>query len=84
MVDSIMGELERLPVDDETWGAKAKVMIENLRHHIEEEEGEMFPTARRASRPTSCRSSASGWPRGGRAPQRERDGSRDGRGHGPH
>jgi hemerythrin-like domain-containing protein len=47
VVDSIMSELERLPVDDETWGAKAKVMIENLRHHIEEEEGEMFPTARK-------------------------------------
>ena len=47
VVDSIMGELESLPVDDETWGAKAKVMIENLRHHIEEEEGEMFPMARK-------------------------------------
>jgi hemerythrin-like domain-containing protein len=47
VVDSIMGQLETLPVDDETWGAKATVMIENLRHHIEEEEKEMFPTARR-------------------------------------
>ena len=47
VVDSIMGQLEGLAVDDETWGAKAKVMIENLRHHIEEEEKEMFPTARR-------------------------------------
>jgi hemerythrin-like domain-containing protein len=47
VVDSLLGELERLPVDAETWGAKAKVMIENVRHHIEEEEGEMFPTARR-------------------------------------
>jgi hemerythrin-like domain-containing protein len=47
VVDSIMGQLEGLPVDDETWGAKAKVMIENLRHHIEEEEREMFPTARK-------------------------------------
>ena len=47
VVDSIMGELERLSVEDETWGAKAKVMIENLRHHIEEEEKEMFPTSRR-------------------------------------
>jgi len=47
VVDSLLGELERLPVDAETWGAKATVMIENLRHHIEEEEGEMFPTARR-------------------------------------
>ena len=47
VVDSIMSQLGSLPVDDETWGAKATVMIENLRHHIEEEEKEMFPTARR-------------------------------------
>ena len=47
VVDSIMSQLGALPVDDETWGAKATVMIENLRHHIEEEEGEMFPTARK-------------------------------------
>jgi hemerythrin-like domain-containing protein len=46
VVDTIMGELEGLPVEDETWGAKAKVMIENIRHHIEEEEGEMFKAAR--------------------------------------
>jgi hemerythrin-like domain-containing protein len=47
VVDTIMSQLGALPVDDETWGAKATVMIENLRHHIEEEEKEMFPTARR-------------------------------------
>ena len=46
VVDTIMGELEALPVDDETWGPKAKVMIENIEHHIEEEEGEMFTKAR--------------------------------------
>jgi hemerythrin-like domain-containing protein len=46
VVDTLMGELERLPVEDETWGAKAKVMIENIEHHIEEEEGEMFQKAR--------------------------------------
>lgn len=46
VVDTLMGELEALPVDDETWGAKAKVMIENIEHHIEEEEGEMFAKAR--------------------------------------
>ena len=42
-----MGELEALDVSDETWGAKAKVMKENVEHHIEEEEGEMFKQARR-------------------------------------
>jgi hemerythrin superfamily protein len=46
VVDLLMGELESLPVDDETWGAKALVMKENIEHHIQEEEGEMFRTAR--------------------------------------
>ena len=46
VVDTLMGELESLSVEDETWGAKAKVMIENIEHHIEEEEGEMFDKAR--------------------------------------
>jgi hemerythrin-like domain-containing protein len=46
VVDTLMGELERLPVDDERWGAKATVMKENIEHHIEEEEGEMFKRAR--------------------------------------
>ena len=46
VVDTLMGELEALSVEDETWGPKAKVMIENIEHHIEEEEGEMFGKAR--------------------------------------
>jgi len=47
VVDLLMGELEDLPVDDEHWGAKATVMKENIEHHIEEEEDEMFPKARK-------------------------------------
>jgi hypothetical protein len=46
VVDTLIGELAALPVDHETWGAKAKVMQENIEHHIEEEEGEMFKQAR--------------------------------------
>jgi hemerythrin-like domain-containing protein len=46
VVDLLMGELEDLDVADETWGPKALVMQENIEHHIEEEEGEMFPKAR--------------------------------------
>ena len=46
VVDRLMGELERLDVNDDTWGAKAKVMQENIEHHIEEEEGAMFKAAR--------------------------------------
>jgi hypothetical protein len=41
-----MGELEALDVSDESWGAKAIVMKENVEHHIEEEEGDMFKQAR--------------------------------------
>jgi hemerythrin-like domain-containing protein len=42
-----LSEIERTPVEDETWKAKFKVMKENLEHHIEEEEGEMFKHARK-------------------------------------
>jgi hemerythrin-like domain-containing protein len=46
VVDRLMGELSKMPTKSETWGAKCKVMIENIEHHIEEEEGEMFRKAR--------------------------------------
>jgi hypothetical protein len=46
VVDLVMAELEDLPVDDEMWGAKANVMKENVEHHMEEEEGDMFKQAR--------------------------------------
>ena len=46
VVDLLMGELEALDVADETWGAKALVMKENVEHHMEEEEGDMFKKAR--------------------------------------
>ena len=46
VVDTVMAELEGLDVSDETWGAKATVMKENVEHHIEEEEREMFKQAR--------------------------------------
>ncbi|CAN5434644.1 hemerythrin domain-containing protein [soil metagenome] len=46
VVDKVMAELEQTSVEDEVWGAKFTVMKENIEHHIEEEEGEMFPQAR--------------------------------------
>jgi hemerythrin-like domain-containing protein len=46
VVDMVMAEIVDLPFDDETWGAKCTVMKENVEHHIEEEEGEMFKQAR--------------------------------------
>ena len=46
VVNEIMAELEETPVDDEKWAAKFAVMKENVEHHIEEEEDEMFKKAR--------------------------------------
>ena len=46
VVDLIMAELEQTPVEDKTWAAKLTVMKENLEHHIEEEEDDMFKKAR--------------------------------------
>ena len=46
VVDEVMGELEATGVTDERWAAKFTVMKENIEHHIEEEEGDMFKTAR--------------------------------------
>ena len=46
VVSRLMGELDGMDSTDERFGPKAKVMAENIEHHIEEEEGEMFKTAR--------------------------------------
>lgn len=46
VVDLIMQEIEDVSPEEDSWEAKAKVMKENVEHHIEEEEGEMFKTAR--------------------------------------
>lgn len=45
-VDMVIAEIKETPFDDETWGAKFTVMKENIEHHIEEEEGDMFKQAR--------------------------------------
>jgi hemerythrin-like domain-containing protein len=46
VADLIVQELHGLARDNEQWGAKFKVLKENIEHHIQEEEGEMFRTAR--------------------------------------
>ncbi|HEV8489536.1 MAG TPA: hemerythrin domain-containing protein [Candidatus Limnocylindrales bacterium] len=48
VVDMLMGELDALPFDHEAWGARCRVMIGNIEHHMQEEEVEMFPRARKA------------------------------------
>lgn len=45
VVKILMEEMRELAPDDERYEAKFTVLMENVRHHIEEEEGEMFPEA---------------------------------------
>jgi hemerythrin superfamily protein len=46
VIKMLLKELEAMPVDTEQWTAKVKVLQENVEHHVEEEEGEMFQKAR--------------------------------------
>ena len=46
VADVIVKELHEVSTDDEQWAAKLKVLKENIEHHIKEEEGPMFRTAR--------------------------------------
>jgi len=46
VADLIVAELRATDVRDERWGAKFSVLKENLEHHIEEEEEDMFKKAR--------------------------------------
>ena len=43
-----LSELDGAPADDERYRAKVTVLIEMVRHHVKEEEGEIFPKLRRS------------------------------------
>jgi len=48
VVKVLAQEIQQLEPGDETWVAKCKVLIENVEHHAEEEETELFPQVRKA------------------------------------
>jgi hemerythrin superfamily protein len=48
VIKQLLAELDKLGKDEETWTAKFSVLKENVEHHVEEEEGEMFPKANKA------------------------------------
>ena len=46
VVKVLLRELDAMGVGSETWTAKLKVLKENVEHHVEEEESDMFKSAR--------------------------------------
>ena len=46
IADVVVRELRAVAASDESWGARFKVLKENVEHHITEEEREMFRVAR--------------------------------------
>lgn len=47
LVKQLLGELDTMGKGEEQWTAKFTVLKENIEHHVEEEEGEMFKKARK-------------------------------------
>lgn len=47
VIKELLEELSATPKDTEEWTAKLTVLKENVEHHVEEEEGEMFKKARK-------------------------------------
>jgi hemerythrin superfamily protein len=43
---TLLGELEELGADSHEFGSKLQQLMEAVEHHVEEEEGEMFPKIR--------------------------------------
>ena len=48
VVKDLLGELESSNAPEDEWDAKLTVLKENVEHHVEEEEGELFSKARQA------------------------------------
>ena len=47
IIGQLFSEMKSLPLSDERWLAKFKVLSETLSHHLAEEEEELFPEARK-------------------------------------
>jgi hemerythrin-like domain-containing protein len=47
LVKQLLGELEKMDKGNEQWTARFTVLKENIEHHVEEEETDMFPKARK-------------------------------------
>jgi hemerythrin superfamily protein len=46
-IKSLVAQLEEAEPDDDLYDAKVKVLTEYVKHHVKEEEGELFPKVRK-------------------------------------
>ena len=46
VVKWVLSELDGMSPEDERFGAKVTVLVNNVRHHVDVEEGELFPMVR--------------------------------------
>lgn len=47
VVKVLIGEISKMKPEDEQFDAKVTVLRENIEHHVKEEEGELFPQAKK-------------------------------------
>jgi hemerythrin superfamily protein len=63
MIDALLDELEAQNLEEDAWKAKAQVLGELLKHHLEEEEEELFEEARKVLDDAQAETMAESWGR---------------------
>ena len=69
IVKWVLSDLDSMSPEDERFDAKVTVLIENVRHHVEEEESELFPKVRDELGRAASAIWATPWPRPRRPPR---------------
>jgi hemerythrin superfamily protein len=72
VADLLLAEMAALRASDERWMAKLAVLAENLTHHIDEEESEIFPEAKKALSDKRALQMGAGSGKSGRRPSASR------------
>jgi hemerythrin superfamily protein len=55
LVEHVLDEMDGMDAGDDVWLAKLKVLRDLVEHHVEEEEGEQFPAAKKVIDREKCK-----------------------------